>query len=273
MPDIELPEDAGSVAPSEGALEAPAAVIAPQPDPQIAELRAMMAQQQQTISVIAEGFNALAANRNAGNVTEPHFVEPTNDQIEQMVAEGKTADAIRLVADARASRQVAALKAESIDPLASQVNNQGIPAMAAMALESAKPSLTHYDRFKGEIDASLNRLAPELRIVPDNVKAAYAIIVGQPERLAQLEREAYERGLRAARENPASLPGAAGRSLGVGGEQVPTAEDIYGKQSQESKMIQAAGGEDAFVQKYFPGRYDGKWENYVALIQNPEGNA
>lgn len=278
MPDTETPlaDPSDQTPPTDATAAAPAAAPAVDLAAELAAIREQMRVRdeasQQQLAMLRDGFTMLASQQAQPRATATPDI--TDEQIEQLVAEGKTAQAMRLVADRTAAQTAERLKREAIDPLAGQMQT-GVNSLSAIAFEQARASMPDYDKYKSEVDAALASMDPQLRIIPANQKMAYAIVVGQ--HVEEIKREAYERGVRSARENPASQPTTAGRMLGSDGEEIPTAAELYrqGVLDQQSvKMIKAAGGEDAFVQKYFPGKYDGKWSVYSKMIVTPdEGNA
>lgn len=261
------------------AVEQPAPVAAA-PD-YAAEIAALRQDQANTLNMIREGFTMLASSQQ--QPTAPVIQDVTDEEIEQQLAEGKGAQAIRRMVAAQTARATAALKRDAVDPLATLVQTHGIDAIAALARQAAEASVDeaakpYVARYRQEIDQAINGMAPELRLKPDNIKHAQAIILGH--HLKEIVAEERERVIRQLRENPGSVPGAAvGREAKSTGPAVPTAEDLFGKNSKEAQMIRQAGGEDAWIQKHATSKYSSKtWGEYVQKHQamhgqTPEGNA
>jgi hypothetical protein len=119
---------------------------------------------------------------------------------------------------------------------------------------------------------------PALRLRVANIKHAQAIILGH--HLPEIIEEERQKVIRQYRENPSSLPGAAVSRQGRGTEPgTPTAEELFGKNSPEARMVREAGGEDAFIAKHQRSSHASKsWGEYVSRHQamtgrEPEGNA
>jgi len=233
----------------------------PPPDPmadmraELAQARADMAQMreqnQATLQMMQQGFSMLASSRNEPQPT----VQPeiSDEKLNEMYAEGRAAEAMRIVAQREAAAQNAALRRDAIDPLKSQVEDSGIPALASLAFQAARPELEDYDEFKPQIDEAIQRLHPSLRIRPENVKAAYAIVVGQPENVKKLKQRAFEAGVRTARENPGSLPGTAGRTAPDAEEKLPTPMELKERGFLDQAavdMIKGYGGVSGFEERY-----------------------
>jgi len=280
-----------AIEPTETPLETPAA---PEPDlaAQMAAFRterdAERAERQQdreatqsTLQMLREGFTALAASQQRPTDQLPQDV--SDDFIEQALAEGKGAQAIRQALKAEVARATADLKRNTVDPLANLVTTHGLDAIAALALEAASVGVSevmkpYVARYRPEIDQAIQGMTPELRLKVANIKHAQAIILGH--HLPEIIEEERQKVIRQYRENPSSLPGTAVSRQGRGTEPgTPTAEELFGKNSPEARMIREAGGEDAFIARHQKSPHASKsWGEYVSRHQamqgrEPEGTA
>lgn len=267
-------------------VEQPVAQPAPAPDyaAELAALRAEQAQARQenaaTLNMIREGFTMLASSQRP---TDPGIPDVSDDFVEQQMAEGKGAAAIRQVVRAETARATAALKRDAVDPLATLVQTHGIGAIAALARQQAEqgtdPVLRPYvARHRQEIDQAIESMLPEYRLRAEHIQVAQGAVLTR--HLPGIIEEERQKVIRQLRDNPGSVPGAAvGRQGRDTGPAVPTADELFGKGSTEAKMIRQAGGEDAYIAKHASGKYASKtWSEYVGKYQamtgqTPEGNA
>ncbi len=242
--DTEQPE-----IPETPAVEAAQPDVAAQLEALRQERQADRAEMQQTLGMLREGFTALAASQQPRETVVP---ELSDEAIEQLLAEGKGAQAIRQIAKAETAKSAAALRRDAVDPLADLVNTHGIDAIAALAKAQAEGSVPeslkpYVDRYRSEIEQAIGGMTPALRLKVDNIKYAQNIILGG--HLKDIIEEERQKVIRQYRENPGSLPGAAvGRQQSRGSDPaVPTADELYGKNSVEARMVREAGGEDKFI--------------------------
>jgi hypothetical protein len=240
-------------------VEAPKA---PEPDPRDKELEALRAALTKGEEREQRIFNALAANRNAGNIPAddtPKFTV-TEDDIEAAVEAGDNKKAARLTRQMIREETAAAtdkLRREAIDPINQQIGGYGMPAISALVREvvARDPKLKHFDRLRGGIEKHLVNLTAEAQINPEVVKAAYYHEVGA--NYETLVEEEIERRARKATPNPGGgpTPGRAGRSQG--NNAIPTVEQLYGEEL--AKEVDRKGGPDLWAKKM--GYKD--WPAYV----------
>lgn len=236
------------------------------PSPEVRELRAQLSGLQDSLAVMRDGFNALAANRLASNPTqEAPIAELSDDQIETALAEGKGATAVRHMINSAVEKARREIQRTAIDPLAQQVQVTGIGALSAHAFEIVRPQLEYYQRYQKEMDDALNTMAPELKMDPRNIRHLHDLVAGR--HIKELLAEEREKVIRQLRENPSSLPGAAAGRQTAAKRGVPSAEELLGKEAAAAAA--AKGGEDAFAQKL--GYAD--WEDYAKKTGIVEGSA
>lgn len=268
------------------APEAPAPEAAPAPDydAKIEALRQeLQASQQQNMALMQQGFQMLQESQRQ-TATRTTQVELTDEQLEQMLAEGKGAAAIRQMIQSATSRTKDEVARESVAPLAELVQTHGIEAIAALARQAAEDSMPetlkpYAQRYKTEIEQAIAGMAPALKLKVDNIKYAQNLILGN--HLQEIVEDERQKVVRQFRDNPSSLPGAAAGRQGASKEPgVPTAEELFGRNSPEAKMIAQAGGENAYIAKFAKAGkgYSQTWAEYVQRHQamsgqEPKGNA
>lgn len=267
-------EDNALLATEEAPAPAPAPPAEPAYDPraEIQALRQEMAQREAMyLQTLREGFSQAAQPQAAP------APELSDEQIEQMLAEGRGAQAIRQMLRTESERTKASVRRESVDPLAELVNVHGVDAIAShsrmLAEQAVDPTLKPYiARYRQEIDAAINGMAPQLRLNVNNVRFAYNLILGN--HMQEILEEERQKVIRQVREHPESLPGAAvGRQQGKGSDPaVPTADELFGRNSPEAKMVRQAGGEDKWIAKHATSKFASKtWEEYVQRFQRMQG--
>jgi hypothetical protein len=124
--------------------------------------------------------------------------------------------------------------------------------------------LPHYREFKGEIDARLATLAPEIRVQPQTLQLVHDTVVAS--HLPELQERARQEGIRQARGDAPQPP-----KSGINGRQKPDAPDTptpeeLGFNEDQIGDINARGGPDAFAQRISGGRYK-DWAAYAASKQ------
>ena len=125
--------------------------------------------------------------------------------------------------------------------------------------------LPYYKDYKGEIDARLATLAPEIRVQPQTLKLVHDTVVA--DHIGEIQARARDEGIRQARGDapppPKSGVNSRTRSETPG---VPTPEEL-GFNEDQIGDINARGGPDAFAQRISGGRYS-NWEAYAKSKQS-----
>jgi hypothetical protein len=201
------------------------------------------------VSTLRQGYEMLSRGGQQQAPILPADVSDT--EIEEAIAEGKGAPLVRKMVEARVARAVA----EQVAPLRQQVEGIGMPAIAGIAIESVRPQLKHYERFKKEIDANLSQVDPQYRMNPETIRAAYYMTIGKHQE--ELENERVEAEIRKARENPTGTPGTTAGRKQPTAPTVPTAGELWGKETADA--VAGKGGEDAFAQAW---GYE-NWADYL----------
>lgn len=232
------------------------------PDPREAENAALRAALTKADAREERFFNALAANKNAGNVPAddtPRITVSEND-IEAAYDAGDDKKGRQLERKLQREENAVAqfkLKREAIDPLNVQVGGYGMPAISALVKEvvARDPKLKHFERLKGGIEKHVGNLTPEAQMNPEVIKAAYYHEVGA--NFDTLVDEEIERRSRKAVANPGS-PSSSRAGRGQGNNAIPTVEQLYG--ADVAREVEKKGGADAWAKKM---GYSGGWNTYV----------
>ncbi len=247
--------------PIEGTLEstpkpdaAPAAAAAPSFVPS-EDFKRFEATMTQTLQTIQAGLHALAASRPAPAAVVEE-AELTDEQLQTAIAEGNVG-AIRGLVD----RAVNKVRKEEIEPM----RNTGTASLSNLTFEVVKPTLTHYPRFKAEIDQAVADLPVNLRMNPDIIRETHNLIVGR--HAADLVKEGVETALRQAAaggETPGSnVPGAAaGRGVA---SKIPNVEELLGKDAADA-LVGMGRSPDEHARKL--GHKD--WPTYATFVQKQQ---
>jgi len=216
-----------------------------------------------TLKTMQGGFNALAANAQAGNQTQGPVEAPiddaSDDEIQAAIeaGDGKRAAALsRKAARAEAERMRRQMQRESIDPLLLH----GMGSVAQLAWRAAKSEMPYYDKYKPEVDAMIaSRLRPEDKLNPDNIVTAYNLVVAK--HLPEIEAAAAEKAIRQFRES-GGVPrgGATGRENAA--PAIPGVADALGGERgrlAEESMAALGRDKDDFARKL---GYRGGWAEY-----------
>jgi len=172
----------------------------------------------------------------------------SDEQIQEMIDAGQTADAVRLLA-----REVAN---NELRPELDQLRNVGLASLERIAKRDGASGKKHYQRFAKEIEEYMSQLPQESRVMPEFYEMAYNIVVGK--NMDKLTQEALEAAQR--QRETASVPdeytGSRRRSRTPKGE-VPQPEDLFDDDVLAS--LAQKGGPDGWAQKM---GYD-NWNDYA----------
>jgi hypothetical protein len=119
--------------------------------------------------------------------------------------------------------------------------------MSELALESAKPKMAYYDRYKKEIDHNLALLPPEQRILPNAYKMVHDMVASQ--HMPDIIKEEVEKAIRTASQPvPPNTPTSNGRSVGGTDPSKMTFEDVFGDDAMQALKVQGKTP-DQFAQR------------------------
>lgn len=175
---------------------------------------------------------------------EPEEVVDDTEIDEAIAAGGAKARAVMQKMARIEAQKIAKTFEPAMADMRTKVDGFGLPALArhTAAIESA--SLTHYTRYKKEIDERLNQLPVETRTQPEAIRQIYALVAG--EHLDEIVEERVAAALKKQNGSPGAGPTTI-RGRGADDTHVPSAEELWGP--AEARMIQSKGGEDAYAKK------------------------
>lgn len=185
--------------------------------------------------------------------------DTVNQAIRAAEEGGNPAAAIRKIVDNAVKRGVQQVVEKEIRPL----QEYGINNFAAFAEQNAV-SLPKFRRFEKEIRGEIEKLAPNLRGLPQTWRYAYDMVVGR--HADELANEAAEEAIRKAREEgpAANTPGVTPPEPAKlkDGSPVPTPTDLGGRVADEALRYKGYD-QEALAQKL-------GYESWAAYIQATE---
>ena len=204
-----------------------------------------------TILSIAQNIN-----RPAPTVTTH---EPNTNDLAEALRTGEGADKFEAAIEARVGRRM-----KPVEDKLAQLETQGLGAIANMNRAQATAGMTHYKRFKKEIDSYIDQLPPAAKLNSETMTLAYNAVVGQ--HTQELIDEAKEGAIRAMREDPNMLPGA-DTARGRSKSKVPDARTLMGEDAAQA-LREKGTDEDQFAKKL--GYSD--WDDYMTKTKMYEEN-
>ena len=227
--------------------------------PDLSALQTTLAGLANQMQTLQSGFNALVADRQVAVARgEPVKAKPrvTDEEINDAYAQGNAAQVIR-----RLQQEIAEdIVAQHVTPL----QQIGVQSISGLTMEVTRGQMKYYERFKPEIDKYIEQMAPEARMNPQALKIAHDVVVGQKADL--LVKEAVEASLRQGAEGgQANLPGSTVKRGEKDAGKVPTAEEVFGKDSANA-LLSKGLTEDEFAKNL---GYE-SWAAYMKVYDEQE---
>lgn len=194
----------------------------------------------------------------------PDIPEPSDEEIEAAMQEGKGAAMMRRLAQIEAEKRERNLLAQHINPL----RETGVSALAKLTEDAARTKLPYYSKYADEIRGYLGQLPPDALTNPNVYEVAYAKVVSDHLDEIISERVKAAQGMSDAdvvNDPVASLirPVAKAES----GEKIPSVEELCGADAAQA-LKSRNQSPDAFARQL--GYAD--WAAYAKVAKDMEAN-